>query len=78
VCVVCNGPFPLDDIIVCNCQHLYHPWCATNWFNIASSCREENCASVHPKWLKSFGFTSPIVELEKKVLTWIVRLFGGW
>jgi hypothetical protein len=27
VCVICNFPFPLFDIIVCSCQRLYHPWC---------------------------------------------------
>jgi hypothetical protein len=24
-CIICNGQFPLLDIIVCNYQHLYHP-----------------------------------------------------
>jgi hypothetical protein len=28
----------------------------------------ENCASVHLEWLKSFGFPSPIVELEEKAI----------
>lgn len=66
VFVVCNGPLPLGDIIVYNCWHLYHPWCATILFKSASSCKEEQCMGIHPKWLKSFGFASPIVELEEK------------
>ncbi len=68
MCVICNGPYPLGDVILCNCRHLYHPWCVTICFNTTNSYREENCASVHLEWLKSFGFASPIVELEEKAI----------
>ncbi len=69
VCVICNCPFPLFDIIVCSCQHLYHPWCATIWFKTTNSCRNEECISVlHLEWLKNFGFASPTAELEEKVV----------
>jgi hypothetical protein len=68
MCMVCNAPFPLSNIIVYSCRHLYHLWCVAIWFKAANSSREEKCASVlHPKWSKSFGFASPTVELEKKV-----------
>ncbi len=68
MCVICNCPFPLFDIIVCSCQHLYHPWCVAIWFKIINSCRNEECISVlHLEWLKSFGFASLIAELKKKV-----------
>jgi hypothetical protein len=65
VCIVCNCPFPLFDVIVNNCQYLYHPWCAPIWFKATSSYKEEHCTSViHLEWLKSFGFASPTFKLE--------------
>jgi hypothetical protein len=68
VCVISNCPFPLFDIIVCNCQHLYHPWCVAIWFKTTNSCKDEKCIGVlHLEWLKSFGFASPTTELEEKV-----------
>ncbi len=68
MCVIWNGPYPLGDVILCNCRHLYHLWCVTICFNTTNSCEVENCASVHLEWLKSFGFPSPIVELEEKAI----------
>jgi hypothetical protein len=66
--VVCNGPFPLGDVIGCNCRHFYHqPWCVTTWFKSASSYKKEQCTSVHPERLNIFGFASLTIELKEKV-----------
>ncbi len=67
LCVVCNGPFLLSNIIVCNCRQLYHLWCVAIQFKVANNCRDELCASViHPKWLKNFGFAKPTTKIEVK------------
>lgn len=56
-CALCLSGFPLKNIIVCTCGHLYHPWCAGIWFRNASSCANASCGiTVHPSWFKSFGF----------------------
>lgn len=66
-CVVCDLPFPLSDILVCSCRHLYHPWCAITWFRTACKCVEKSCNSiVHPNWYKSFGFGEPHAALGEK------------
>lgn len=56
-CALCLSPFPLKDVIVCTCGHLYHPWCAGVWFKVSSTCADSSCSEmVHPNWFRSFGF----------------------
>lgn len=67
-CVLCLNQFPLNDIIVCTCGHLYHPWCAGVWFRVASTCADATCgATVHPNWFRSFGFGQLHEPLQKLV-----------
>ena len=65
-CVLCESPFTYNDIVVCSCRHLYHPWCAVSWFSSSSRCVDKSCSHVHPDWYKSFGFREQPVVLEEK------------
>jgi len=49
MCVVCNCPFPLFNVVVSSYWHVYHPWCVVIWFKAVSICKEEHCICViHP------------------------------
>jgi len=53
----CLSGFPLKDIIVCRCGHLYHPWCLGIWCRVSSQCVDNSCnAIVHLSWFNSFRF----------------------
>ena len=78
---LCLSGFPCNDIIVCACGHLYHPWCAGVWFGVTSSFAHNSCGTtVHPSWFTSFGFgklhallqqlvhSSKLEEEQQKVL----------
>ena len=56
-CAVCLKPFPIQDIIVGSCRHLYHPWCALSHFRVNQTCAAVDCPAVmSAAWQKSFGF----------------------
>ena len=56
-CALCCKPFPLHDIIVANCRHLYHPWCALIHFRSNQTCANGDCLAImSAAWQKSFGF----------------------
>ena len=56
-CVVCLKPFPIHDIIVGSCRHLYHPWCILSHFKIHQTCVNVDClAMMCAAWQKNFGF----------------------
>ena len=65
-CVLCDCPFSYNDILVCSCRHVYHPWCAVSWFSTSVKCVEKSCSVVHPDWYKSFGFGELPISLEEK------------
>jgi hypothetical protein len=65
-CVLCGSTFSYNDIIVCSCRHVYHPWCVVSWFSTSVKCVEKNCSLVHPDWYKSFGFGEHPTTLEEK------------
>ena len=64
--ILCESPFSYNDILVCSCKHLYHPWYAMSWFSSSSRCVEKTCSHVHREWNKSFGFGEQPVVLEEK------------
>jgi hypothetical protein len=56
-CCLCGFEFPDSDIIVANCLHLYHPWCAVVVFGKGVRCVQAKCRGLpHPNWHKSFGW----------------------
>jgi hypothetical protein len=55
-CSICAEPFPFADLMFCSCTHVYHPWCAAEWFKENYVCAVANCGTVHPSWYKSWGF----------------------
>jgi hypothetical protein len=55
-CSICAKPFPFADLLFCSCHHVYHPWCAAEWFKANYVCAVANCGTVHPSWYKSWGF----------------------
>lgn len=56
-CCLCGFEFPESDIIVANCLHLYHPWCAVVVFGKGDRCVQAKCRGLpHPNWHKSFGW----------------------
>lgn len=57
-CSACSEGFPYGDFLFCVCSHVYHPWCAAQWFKATSMCAHTQCGEVHPLWLKSWGFQS--------------------
>lgn len=59
-CAACSEGFPYVDILLCVCGHVYHPWCASQWFKATSLCAHSHCGEVHPMWLKSWGFQASI------------------
>ena len=65
--VVCEFPFPQNDVIVCSCLHVYHPWCARMWFENNATCAMSGCGLVHPNWFTSFGFGELNAELQQEV-----------
>lgn len=71
VCSLCAFPFPNFDIIVANCKHLYHPWCALTVFGKGrgTACVERMCQGfVHPNWHTSFGWGIPSEELQQRAI----------
>ena len=70
-CALCMSGFPLNNIIVCTCGHLYHPWCAGIWFRVASTCADASCGTtVHLAWFSSFGFGqlhAPLLQLVQSL-----------
>lgn len=63
-CALCEKPFPLNDIIVGHCRHLYHPWCAMSHFRLSCHCAHPDCkVQMSFGWLKSFGFKEPDASL---------------
>lgn len=38
LCAICDEAFPHGDLLFCSCHHVYHPWCAAQWFKFHSSC----------------------------------------
>ena len=69
-CAVCLNHFPLNDIVVSTCGHLYHPWCARIWFRVASTCADVSCGTtVHPSWFRSFGFGQLHTPLQQLAQT---------
>jgi hypothetical protein len=67
-CTLCDYGFPLFDIVIASCCHLYHPWCVAIAFQNSGRCRDPECRTlVHPDWYKSFGFGEPDLELQAKV-----------
>lgn len=54
-CICCEG-FPFMDIVLCVCQHVYHPWCAAHWFRSNVTCAVPMCGLVPETWYSSFGF----------------------
>lgn len=55
-CCACSEGFPYGVILLCPCKHVYHPWCAAQWFKATSLCAHSHCGEVHTMWLKSWGF----------------------
>ena len=55
-CAICSDAFPLWDVVLCSCQHIYHPWCAVHWFRNNVTCTAPECGLVAPLWYKSWGF----------------------
>lgn len=55
-CSICFGGFPFWDFILCLCQHVYHPWCAVQWFRTSVECAVPECGLVAPHWYNSWGF----------------------
>jgi len=65
-CALCLSRFPLNDIIVCTCGHLYHPWCLGIWFRVSSQCVDNSCdATGHPSWFNNFGFGKLHLALDQ-------------
>lgn len=59
-CALCEKPFPLNDMVVGHCRHLYHPWCAMSHFRTSCHCAHPDCkVQMGFGWLKSFGFNEP-------------------
>ena len=48
--------FHHGDVLLCSCMHMYHPWCAGQWFRVTSLCAHRHCGEVHSMWLKSWDF----------------------
>ena len=57
-CSACMEWFPFGDVVLCSCNHAYHPWCAAQWFKDTNLCAQSNCGAVHQRWLQSWGFSS--------------------
>ncbi len=47
-CTLCACPFPLHDIDVFSCCHLYNPWCASVWLRKNSHFRDPLCEGLVP------------------------------
>ena len=57
-CALCCQKFPLNDIVVSFCRHVYHPFCFLSHFKVATVCADPRCGAKMPvTWLKSFGVT---------------------
>lgn len=68
-CSICSDGFPLWDVILCSCQHVYHPWCAAQWFRSNVRCAALDCGLVPPLWYNSWGFgqyNKLLAEIEKE------------
>lgn len=56
-CCLCGFSFPHSDIIVSNCRHVYHPWCALVVFSKGPNCCAIGCNHAQPiQWMMSFGW----------------------
>lgn len=55
-CSLCLDAFPFGAFVFCSCQHVYHPWCATQWFRSHTDCVVPGCGPVNPLWSRSWGF----------------------
>lgn len=55
-CSICCSAFLFGDIILCFCQHVYHPWCASHWFERNVTCAVPKYGFVPKTWYTSFGF----------------------
>ena len=61
--------FPHSDIVVTNCKHLYHLWCAAIHFRSQSTCIEGICgARVSHEWFMNFGFGEFDQEMIEQAL----------
>jgi hypothetical protein len=49
-CSICAESFPFADLMFCSCTHVYHPWCAAEWFKTNCVCAVANYGTVHPSW----------------------------
>jgi hypothetical protein len=67
---MCLLGFHFNDIIVCSCRHLYHPFCAALHFKDNNKCANPLCGQVvSPEWAKSFGFREFDAELLEKEIS---------
>lgn len=55
-CAICSDGFSFWDVLLCTCRHVYHPWCAVQWFRMHVMCAVPQCGLVSPIWYKSWGF----------------------
>ena len=69
-CEKCLLGFTFNDVIVCSCRHLYHPFCALMHFRATNACAKVDCSKIiSPEWAKSFGFREFDAEmLENEVM----------
>jgi hypothetical protein len=59
--------FPLNDIVVGHCRHMYHPWCTGVHFMHSLTCADPGCTAMMPlDWLKKFRFAKLDVILFEK------------
>lgn len=60
-CALCGFRFPLSDIVIASCKHMYHPFCAKVTYESGYKCAASNCSDklVDPDWHRSFGWGGP-------------------
>jgi hypothetical protein len=66
-CSLCHCGFPKFDIVIANCPHLYHPWCAQAVYRITGKYANAKCrALVDLDWHRSFGWTIKDLQMQEK------------
>jgi desulfoferrodoxin (superoxide reductase-like protein) len=63
----CLLGFEFNDILVCSCRYLYHPFYAMTHFRTINVCASPDCRKIiAPEWAKSMGFREFDTEMLEK------------
>jgi hypothetical protein len=66
-CEKCLLGFEFNDILVCSCRCLYHPFCPMTHFRTRNACISPDCRKIiAPEWVKSLGFREFDTEMLEK------------